>query len=199
MNVKPHRDYDRIAAVISRILVDRLTVSWSGVVFRSATPKYADQKDLIKGFGSKLYGGRWNAPGTFPTVYASTTPELAMAETLAYYRFYGISVAKAMPRTFKAIMVKLSTVLDLRAGALRQRLRVSEDRMMNEPWRGTQGRGREALTQALGRAAQQSACEGLLVRSAQGDQGHAVVVFPDNLQTGSVLKVKEDTEHRPIR
>ncbi len=53
-------------------------VSFDGIVFRSSTPKYANTSDVISGTGSKLHGQRWN-PAGIAVVYASLTPETAMA------------------------------------------------------------------------------------------------------------------------
>jgi RES domain len=38
---------------------------------------------VLLGEGARLNGGRWNQPGT-PLAYASTTPELALLETLVH-------------------------------------------------------------------------------------------------------------------
>ncbi len=53
-------------------------VSFDGIVFRSSTPMYANDSDLISGTESKLHGQRWN-PADIAVVYASLTPEAAMA------------------------------------------------------------------------------------------------------------------------
>lgn len=45
-------------------------ISFSGQGFRSTTPKYATETDLLTGEGSKRYGGRWNPPG-IAVIYAS--------------------------------------------------------------------------------------------------------------------------------
>jgi RES domain-containing protein len=98
-----------------------LATPFDGIVYRSSTPKYATEIDLLTGEGSRRFGGRWNPPGT-AVVYASLTPETAMAETLAHNRYYGIPIEDVMPRTFVAIQVNLKTVLDLRIGIVRRRL-----------------------------------------------------------------------------
>ena len=36
---------------------------WSGVIFRSVSPRYARPNDILSGYGSYESGGRWNAPG----------------------------------------------------------------------------------------------------------------------------------------
>ena len=87
--------------------------------YRSTTPKYAKETDLLTGVGSSNHGGRWNPPG-IAAVYVSLTPETAMEETLAHFRYYGIPPHAAMPRTFVAIHVRLTKVLDLTWGTTRQ-------------------------------------------------------------------------------
>ena len=111
-----------------------LAVPFEGVVYRSSTPQYATEADLLTGEGSRRFGGRWNPVG-IAMVYASLTPETAMAETLAHNRYYGIPIEDTMPRIFVAIEVKLHTLLDLRDGNVRRRLQVAEDRILTVDWR----------------------------------------------------------------
>ena len=66
-------------------------VPFEGVVYRSSTPRYATETDLLTGEGSSRIGGRWNPKG-IAVVYASLTPETAMAETLAHNRYYGVPI-----------------------------------------------------------------------------------------------------------
>lgn len=156
--------------------------------FRSTTPQYATEIDLVSGEGSRLQGGRWNLPG-IAAVYASLSPETAMAETLAHFRYYGFPVHSAMPRTFAAIEVRLLKVLDLTSGDMRQRVRISESRLLNADWRRALDAGKPALTHLLGRASFDAGFEGLLVRSAVDEEGQNLVVFPDNLLPSSKLEV----------
>ena len=134
---------------------------FSGVAYRSSTPEYATEADLLTGEGSKLYGGRWNPIG-IAVVYASLTPETAMAETLAHNRYYGISAEDAMPRTFVAIAAKLHAVLDFRDGNVRRRLQVSQKRILAVDWRKDVRAGREPITQKIGQAAYEAGWEGLI-------------------------------------
>lgn len=118
--------------------------------YRSATPQYAQQTDLLTGEGSRLHGSRWNPPG-IAAVYASLTPETAMEESLAHFRYYGIALHAAMPRIFVAIQAKLSKVVDLTEGANRKRLLIAEHRLVECDWR-------KEMATAL------SPCPSLLVR-----------------------------------
>src|SRR6476659_7025357 len=78
-------------------------VGWVGVVYRSASPRYANKDDLLTGVGSKTAGARWNPPRSFPTVYSSLDPHTAIDEVLAHFRYYGIPIASAMPRVTVSI------------------------------------------------------------------------------------------------
>ncbi|MBX9677791.1 MAG: RES domain-containing protein [Gemmataceae bacterium] len=76
-------------------LLDSAT-PFAHTVFRSTSPKYATETDMFSGKGAEKSGGRRNPPGV-AAVYASLTPETAMAETLAHHRYYGIPIENAMP------------------------------------------------------------------------------------------------------
>ncbi len=141
----------------------------------------AHHSDIITGAGSKTAGARWNPPTSFYTIYASLDVETAVAEALAYFRYYGLPVSKAMPRVIVALEAKLQRVLDLTDGSVRRVLGVSERRMLDEPWREEQKKGREALTQAIGRLAYEANLEALLVPSAARRGGENLIVFPANL------------------
>ena len=86
--------------------------------------------------------------------------------------------------------VKLQRVLDLTDGQVRQRCRVSDKRMVSERWWREIFYDREALTQALGRAAASAGFEGIVVPSA-ADRPHGVnvIVFTYNLLAGSRVDV----------
>ena len=148
---------------------------------------------MLSGYGSRLYGGRWN-PTEVATVYASLTPETALAEVLSHFRRYGFPVHSAMPRTFVAIDVALGEVLDLTAGPVRRRLRVSRAATLSEDWRASHQRNEESLTQAVGRAAYDAGMEGLLVASAAQRGGTNLVWFPDNLSATSHARIRRADE-----
>ena len=73
-------------------------------------------------------------------------------------------------------------------GSIRQRLQVSRERMVAEDWRRANEKGREALCQAIGRAAFDAGFEGILVPSAQDENGRNLIVFPDQLKPDSGLE-----------
>jgi RES domain-containing protein len=185
MTVEPHLEFDRLLRGMLRCAF--LAGPWRGVAYRAVSPRYADSGDVLSGLGSQLHGGRWNAPGTFPVIYGSLTPETAMAEVLSSFRAFNIPIHRALPRTFLAIEVQLQRVLDLTKGLVRRHLRVSRRRMAEEKWRRIQNRGREALTQAIGRAAHDAGLEALRVPCAAVADGSNLVIFPANLVATSRL------------
>jgi RES domain-containing protein len=158
-----------------------MLVGWQGELFRSAAPKYANKDDVITGAGSKAAGARRSPPGGFHAVYASLNVETAVAEALQHFRYYGLPVSKAMPRVIVALEANLERVLDLGDGNVRRVLVVSMKRMLSEPWRKEQQKGREALTQAIGRLAYELDIQAILVPSAARKAGRNLIVFPANL------------------
>lgn len=138
--MKPHPDNDRMRRALEKCLPH--AVAWRGELFRSAAPKYANKDDIITGAGSKAAGARWNAPGGFHAVYASLDVETAVAEALQHFRYYGLPVSKAMPRVIVALEAELKRVLNFSDGAVRRVLAVSIKRMLSEPWREAQQKGR---------------------------------------------------------
>jgi RES domain-containing protein len=183
--MRSHPDYTRIARALARVPA----TAWSGVAYRSVSPAYAGAGDMLSGAGVRRHGGRWNAAGSFAAVYASLSPETAVAEALAYVRHYGIPDADALPRLLVALQASLASLADLTEGSARRILGVSHRRLRSEPWRRAADAGREALTQAIGRAAFEAGLEALLVPSAANRAGANLVVFPERLRPGSRLDV----------
>ena len=177
---------DKLKNRLTRLL--SAAVPFAGTVYRSCTPQFASESDLLNGEGSKRFGARWNPAGV-AVVYASITPETAMAETLAHHRYYGILVEDAMPRTFVALVVKLKAVLDLRQSSVRQRLHVALDSVLTVDWRKEVLAGRMPVTQAIGQAAFHVGLEALIVPSAADLQGSNLLVFPANLPRGNGIRV----------
>jgi RES domain-containing protein len=184
--MRPHPEFARLALALPRAAPR----AWSGVAYRSTSPAYASARDLLSGEGVRRHGGRWNPPGAFAAVYASLSPETALAEALAHFRHYRIPVANAMPRVLVALEVDVAALADLTGGPAGRILRVSRRRMRRDPWRRAQARGRESLTQAIGRAAFEAGLEGLLVPSAADRAGKNLVVFPARLHPESRLHVR---------
>lgn len=163
-------------------------VRFQQTVYRSTAPKYATETDLPTGIGSQRFGGRWNPQG-IAAVYASLTPETAMAEALAHVRYYGFPIDEALPRTFVAIEAHLQIVLDCRSDDVRQSLAASLEALQTVDWRKEVAEGREPLTRQVGRMAYEAGLEGLVDPSAADPHGMNLLVFPANLRPESGLRV----------
>jgi RES domain-containing protein len=196
--MRHHPETDRLARAVAKCAA--LAVVWSGTLYRSASPRYANKDDITTGAGSKVTGARWNPPDSFRAVYASVEVETALDEVLAHFRHYKLPVAKAMPRVIVSLEATLQRVLDLTDGSVRRVLGVSERRLLDEPWREMQKKGREAITQAVGRLAYDAGVEAILVPSAARRGGQNLVIFPANLDApDSWLKIinRDDLPSHP--
>lgn len=176
-----HPSSQRLARSLLRCMGQ--PTSWSGHAYRSSSVAYANRDDLITGAGSKSAGGRWNPPGAFEAVYTSLDPHTALDEALAHFRHYRLPIESAMPRVIVSLEVCLRHILDLTSGEIRRRIKVSERRLLGEPWRELRDRKKEAITQAIGRLAWEGEWEGLLVPSAARPRGLNLIYFPGNLRT----------------
>jgi RES domain-containing protein len=174
VDLSHHPEFDRILEAMKTCQGS----AWSGIGYRSASPRYASGPDLISGIGSRRYGARWNPKGAFAAIYVSLDLETAMLETIAYHRYYGIPVHQALPRTFVALELELGAILRMDDAGVQSRLGLTVDQLRGD-WRKLQDAGQEAVTQAVGRAAWTLGLEGLMVPSAWRVDGVNLVVFPD--------------------
>jgi RES domain-containing protein len=188
VTLKEHPDFSRLLEAMK--LAAGSARPWTGTIFRAAPPKWAAGREMLTGVGSMKSGARFNAPDSFPAIYGSTTPELAMIESLAYQRRANLPVEWAMPLVFKAIYVEVERSLDFSDSAVLTVLGVTLDQIRTETWWLARARGEESLTQAIGRAAHACGIQALLVPSAHAlDQGINAIVLPDHLKPPSGLKV----------
>ena len=184
--IKDHPDFDQLLRRFAGLVAS--VDSQRRVVFRCSEPAYANERDLLTGEGSRRYGGRWNPPASFATVYAAFADTTALAEAKANHRYYGLDPGDALPRTIVALEIRLAKILDLTDGSVCKSLGVSATRMRNDDWRMGNRRGDESLTQAIGRAAYQTSLEGLIVPACDG--GKNLVWFPGNLRGTSKVAIR---------
>ena len=188
LTVKEYPRYAALQASMKR--ASRHVTAWSGIVYRSAPPKWAARHDFLSGTGSKIAGGRWNVPGSYAAIYASTTPELAMIESLAYQRRAGLPAHRALPLVFKAIAVDVERLLDLTHAGILADLGVAARDLRADAWWLARARGEESLTQAIGRAAHSLRAQAILSPSAHTtDHGLNLTVFPENIAFPSRINV----------
>ncbi|MBL8862222.1 MAG: RES family NAD+ phosphorylase [Planctomycetes bacterium] len=154
----------------------------TGPRFRATSPRWAASRRLLDGEGARRGGGRWNPPG-IPVAYLSDTPEAALTGYPAGLRSAGFAVNGGLPAVIAWGEVDLHRVLDLKQPTVRARLKARPGLALD--WRAENEAGREAVSQALGRAAREAGFEGLLVPSAVVHGVMNLVVFVDRIGRSS--------------
>jgi len=163
-----------------------------GTLFRACSPNYASTRDLLSGAGSAHFGGRWNHPRSFPTVYLADSVEGAIAETLGVAGTYGFRPERRLPLTLVAVKANLHGIIDLTDIHDRRHIDVTVSELMSCPWRRDNARGRESLTQAIGRAAKEAGAAGIIAPSAMGKTWKNLSAFPANFVAGRLTILRAD-------
>src|SRR5947209_5562080 len=128
--MRRHPESERLAKALARC--EKYSEPWAGVVYRSASVRYANRDDLLTGAGSKSAGARWNPPGSVATVYASLEIQTAVAEALAHHRYYGFAVERALPRVLVSVQARLQRVLKLTDRRVSRTLGVTRGQLQGE-------------------------------------------------------------------
>jgi len=159
---------------------------WSGVIFRSVSPKYAAPAALLSGEGALRSGGRWNAPGV-RAVYGSLEPGLAADESFrALLEHFGWENQDVPPRMVVAIRCSFEAILDL-TGPPPLLAERELAKILEEDWRHLNAGGMESCSQALGRLAAELG-EGLRAPS-RVRSGQNLVIYPLRVRPGSTFEV----------
>lgn len=190
--MEPYRNAQSLKDSFQAVMAS--AVAWHGTAYRAVGLRYANQRDLLSGEGTKRVGGRWTPLGSFATVHVSLDIKTALDESLGTQKSYGIAAAARLPLTLVAIDVQLESVIDLTDEKILAALGLTRQRLLRCRWRQNMDAGREALTQAVGRIAFEAGLEGLVVPSAQARKGQNLVIFPSNLQTSSSLTIQNVQE-----
>jgi RES domain-containing protein len=175
MHSKPHPNYGRILQAVNALSAHARPLI--GAWYRCVETSFAHE--IISGEGARKHGARWNPIGSFCTVYLSDTPETALQEYLARARRMKWPDHKSLPMVMAGVEVSVRRVLDL---SVPEVAAVIEPLLKAERlhWRSIQSR-REAMSQAIGRAARESGFQGLIAASQQVKGGLNLVLFPDKL------------------
>ncbi len=193
MKVRANPRYDAFLAHLQG--ARRLLVRWEGIAFRATPLPHANAIKLLDGKGSLQAGGRWSAAGTFPVVNLSTSQEAAVKESSASFTYYNFAPSDVRPKVLVGVRLRLTKVLDLvDPRGPRMLPWVGLEELLAEDWRKVNDAGHEAVSQALGRAAQATGAEGLLAPSARVAGGINVVYFPDSLATSSQIQILGEAE-----
>jgi RES domain-containing protein len=190
MNVRPNPRYAEFVYRLSRL--SPKPAPWTGVTFRSVELEHATPNQILSGEGSVKYGGRWNAPETFPVIYSSIRPGTAVEEAFQLAADYELAPDDLKPRITCGIEWDLARVLDLTATNLPAWLKVAE--WMLENFSRINDSGFETLCQAFGRAARNSGISAILCPSVRVDDGVNLVAFRDRLRRGETMRLLAEDE-----
>ncbi len=163
-----------------------------GVTFRSVELEHASPEQIVSGEGSLKFGGRWNAPKSFPVIYSSTRPGTAVEEAFQLAADYMLAADDLKPRVTCGIEWNLSRVIDLTRGDLPSWLKLSD--WMKENFSRINDYGFETLCQAFGRAARSSGAAALICPSARVPDGINLVVFRDRLPSADTMRLLGEEE-----
>jgi len=167
---------------------------WRGDVVRQSKPRFMSQPYRMTGAGSVIKGARWSVRGLMPTVYGSNNPATLAAEANYKGLKYGWTAADLKAQLMIGMHFELQSVVDLTAAATQQALGVTLNDTINCDWDAEQTAGREALTQAIARAAFEREAEGLIVPCARLTGGVNLVYYPTHRRTGSTIQTLNPTD-----
>jgi hypothetical protein len=103
--LEPSPFYNDFRAIFSQN--EKIFAPWSGVIFRSVSPRYARPSDILSGQGAYQAGGRWNAPGIY-AIYGSLEPGLAADESFNFLlQHFGWQSRDVPPRMLVGIRASL--------------------------------------------------------------------------------------------
>jgi RES domain-containing protein len=189
MRLKPNARSDILATGIGQCR----PVAFSGKLIRVTGMDYANTDDLLSGDGSLHYGGRYNSKGRFRAIYASMELDTATAELLAHHRHQGRPdpEAEVFPIAAVSLEIEVDRLLDLTNSSTRRKLKVKLKDLVGD-WQGVQGRGREALTQAIGRLALAASFQGLFAPSAARRGGRNVVLFRELIAEDQLRIIRKE-------
>jgi RES domain-containing protein len=159
-----------LVAAIDELGADALEAD----AFRHVSPG----RNPVSGAGARIFGGRWNPPESFPTLYLGLTVRTILDEFVRMARRQALLPEAFLPREQHRIHVELERALDLRPPDARSALRLADEHLRGDD-----------LThcQAIGAAAHSLGLEGIVAPSAAGS-GEILAVYLDTLRPDSVVE-----------
>jgi len=166
---------------VGRVLAARAS-TFTGIVFRTCSPDYANPSEICTGVGAARQGQRWNTAG-LKAVYTALDESTSRAESGS--RAPGIKISPAIRRlVLVSFDVTLTRVVHLDDSQLAAALPAPISQLLTESHRGRPPGSPPTLGQNLGHAAATAGIEGLIVPSAARPEGRCLIVFPDVASLG---------------
>lgn len=172
---------------------------FSGTVYRFIGSRFLTAP--LTSAGSKLYGGRFNPPGSFEVLYTALAAETALAEREGILLTHAAIKAARGIRTAVLLHIDchLTRLLDLTDEEIRRHLRISLADLIGPwlPWNAalhepSSSHVVAAPSQRIGLAVHASGrFEAILAPSAKDAQGRCLAIFPDHLQPGSRVAIDD--------
>jgi RES domain-containing protein len=132
--------------------------------------------DPRSGDGARRFGGRFNAPQSFPVLYLCLTRPCVVAELVRQAARQSVGVEDLLPRELYEISAALDKVLDLTARDTLDALGIAPTDLVRED---------QLFTREIGEAAHEHGFQAIRSPSATGVD-HIIAIFPENL-AGAVL------------
>jgi RES domain-containing protein len=139
----------------------------------------SESRDCLSGEGARRFGGRWNPPASFPTIYTSLELATAIAELERLMQRQGRTLRDLLPRRICEIDAVFSSVLDLRTSDSLAAVGLNLDLVR---------RNDLARCQTVGQAAHQLGFEGIVMPSAS-ESGTNLAIFELNIRPESRVEV----------
>jgi len=183
-----------------RGFVDSLLEAVEGRAFRGTVYRFIGSRFLesaLASAGSLMHGGRFNPPQRFEVLYTALAADTALAEREGILlTATGIKAAHGI-RTGILLRIRchLARVLNLADEHVRQQLQISLADLLGPwlPWNvPTPSEFAPAPSQRIGIAVHASRrFEAILTPSTKDVAGRCLAIFPDRLQSSSVVSVED--------
>lgn len=134
-------------------------------------------EDPLSGESTRIHGGRFNPPDSFPVIYLCTTRPCAAAELRYRGERLVVGVESLLPRVLYGYEVSLDRVLDLTSGETLDHLSVTTAQII-----GTD----VAIPRHIGEAVHATGSQAIRAPSATGVD-EVLAVFPELLGSGRLL------------
>jgi RES domain-containing protein len=170
--------------VLDRKFLSRVDALEPTTLSTEAFRHIAKGRHPLSGAGARLYGGRWNPPQSFSTLYLAFEQDTVVAEFYRLAERQGRAPEDFLPRQMHRYEITLAAALDLRPAAAQDSLGLTPDAL-----RALDAR----RCQEIGAAAHYLGFEGIIAPSATG-VGTVIAVFFESLRAESNILSVEDEE-----